>query len=282
MNEQNNHKNFFKTFIVPLIFVGLYLVIQYVGGYTGVLLTQGNLDTVNLAHPALASFLGQAISLLAMIAILVPYLKRRKHNDPATVMTEPMTRDSVLQGILWGFVGIGVMILTNIFLQPYFLALFPTDEAEAATTVVGALPLGLILLNYLNSAILAPIAEELTFRHGVLGALKPQLKTRRFLPYLYSAVLFAATHLDITQVLAPIFLGLLLAHVYVKTRTIGPAIIAHGIINALMGATLLVLPEDLFGMYLLVLSGLALVAVIILMIQGFKNKKSEKLDPELA
>ncbi len=281
MNEKIN-KNFFKTYIVPLIFVGLYIVIQYVGSLVGIVLTQGNLDLENIVNPALTFFIGQFIALVAMIALLIPYLKKRKQREAATVLSEPVSKDKAMLGILWGFVGIGVMIVTNIFLQPLFLSLFPASGADEAAAVVETLPLGLIFLNYLNSAVLAPIAEELTFRHGLLGALKPQQSKRRFGIYLYTALLFAATHLDITQILAPTFLGILLANVYVKTRSIWPAIIAHGVINALMGATLLVLPEAFFGIYLIGMAVLAIVATAVLIFKSHETKKTETLQAELA
>lgn len=282
MNEQNTKRNIFKNIIVPLLLVVLYIAIQFAGSFLGIVLVEGEFITENLENPILATFLGQTIALVAMIAILIPYLKKRQRREPATVMAEPMNKNKVLQGILFGFVGIGIMIVTNVVLQPLFLSLFPAADAEDIDFVIDTLPLGLILLNYLNSAVLAPIAEELTFRHTLLGALKPQNKTRRFLPYLYTALIFAATHMSLSQVLPPTFLGLLLAHVYVTTRSIWPAVIAHGVINALMGATLVLLPEAAVAPYLIGMAVLSVIALIVLIVQRKKNQETALPQAELA
>ena len=88
----------------------------------------------------------------------------------------------------------------------------------------------------LTLGLLAPFAEEVFFRGFLLAALVPSLGSYRAM--VVSSALFAASH-GVVAVMLPLFItGMLLAWLYVKTRSIWPPVAAHVLQNmlALMAA----------------------------------------------
>ena len=119
-----------------------------------------------------------------------------------------------------------------------FQQFFDFDVSEAARSITdrAATP-GDIALVMLGVVVGAPIFEELFFRGFVMQGL-----TRHMTPVkaaLLSSVLFALAHVrPVTY--APIFLiGLVLAFVFLKTRSLPLAMAAHAIYNAIVVAVTL-------------------------------------------
>lgn len=81
-------------------------------------------------------------------------------------------------------------------------------------------------------AIIAPIVEETVFRGLLYGWLRSRLGVAAGV--VLSALIFAAGHGIIMLVPALTVTGLVLAVVYEKSRSLWPAIIVHGTINAAM------------------------------------------------
>lgn len=80
---------------------------------------------------------------------------------------------------------------------------------------------------YAVVCLLAPIAEELVFRGAVLRTLLEWKPAHRWLMITFSALLFAAAHLNPAQLLHPILIGLLLGWMYERTRSVLPGIVYH-------------------------------------------------------
>ena len=85
-------------------------------------------------------------------------------------------------------------------------------------------------LGYLAIVVCAPICEEIVFRGAVIRALmnwKPNWK----LAVVISALLFSIAHLNPAQMPHAFLLGLLLGWVFVRTGSVVPGIIIHGVNN---------------------------------------------------
>jgi len=95
-------------------------------------------------------------------------------------------------------------------------------------------------LDLVTAAAVAPLAEEILFRGLIFGGLAQRLPAAW--AAVLSAGLFAVSHG--VGVAVPIFvLGLGLAYVYWRTRTLWAAIAAHSLVNAVSIALIFVLPR---------------------------------------
>jgi uncharacterized protein len=84
---------------------------------------------------------------------------------------------------------------------------------------------------FLVLVVVAPVTEELVFRGIVYRGLRKRKSTRA--ATLFSAAMFSILHLDPTQ-MAPVFcLGLVLAHAYERSQSVGPCMLLHAFFNLL-------------------------------------------------
>ena len=80
------------------------------------------------------------------------------------------------------------------------------------------------------TCILAPLLEEMLFRGVMLRAFLLQYPRRQ--AFLYSAAIFGLAHLNIYQFAVGFLLGLLLAWLYERTRSLWPCILLHAAYNS--------------------------------------------------
>lgn len=124
-----------------------------------------------------------------------------------------------------GFLGGGaLMALSSLALPPRWLQAFDLTPLFDRPPLERA---GLALL----AAVLAPVCEEATFRGWLLTTLRTRLPTGAAI--VVSAVLFAATHLDPVRFLALVALACVFGWLAWRAGSLWPAIIAHGVNNAL-------------------------------------------------
>lgn len=98
--------------------------------------------------------------------------------------------------------------------------LIPSEEGSS-----GASPVGWeYLLYFVYSAILAPVAEEIAFRGAALSALSHRGENTAAL---ISALLFAAYHMNLSQVPYTLVLGFFLAVLARRSGSIIPCILIH-------------------------------------------------------
>lgn len=90
-------------------------------------------------------------------------------------------------------------------------------------------PHQLVILLWM-AALLTPVVEEFWYRANLLEALRPRLGDRRAL--VVSALLFSFVHADPGAVLALFGLGLIFGMLYLRTGSLWPGVIAHGLWNA--------------------------------------------------
>ncbi len=91
---------------------------------------------------------------------------------------------------------------------------------------------GELLVALLIGVVLAPLGEEIFFR----GLLFTRLRDRfgLYIALALSSLLFAVVHFDLARLMPLAVGGFGLAWIYQKTRSLYPAVVAHGVWNGLM------------------------------------------------
>lgn len=155
----------------------------------------------------------------------------------------PDTLLNILKGVAYGVpMWLGAAVVSAIVaLIVQAVTGTPVSEEQAVVNLIGALPLPLALL---AAAILAPLAEELFFRGVAFNAWERERGPRWAL--VGSALLFAAVHLldGAFLVFFPILLvGLALAFVYQRTRSLPTVFGMHAAFNAISLLLAFFLPD---------------------------------------
>jgi membrane protease YdiL (CAAX protease family) len=96
-----------------------------------------------------------------------------------------------------------------------------------------------ILLFYLTIAVMAPICEETVFRGFIYGSLRKRFGAA--LAVLSSAMIFGLVHFDKGGIMGLIAIGIVLAYLYERTRSLLPCMITHGLWNGAMFTATLIL-----------------------------------------
>jgi membrane protease YdiL (CAAX protease family) len=152
--------------------------------------------------------------LLAYFAIATPRLVRLSWSElgarkPETTRVIASGRDGLALGLLT-------------------LWLHGTQHGEARWLLAD--PAHLDLVCYLATAlVLGPLTEEIVFRVVLLGALRTYV--REWLAIAISAIIFAAVHFSIHELLPLALLGWMLGVAYTRSRNLWPAIAGHTAYN---------------------------------------------------
>ena len=155
----------------------------------------------------------------------------------------PDTLRNIVKGVAYGVpMWLAATIVSAIVaLVVQALTGTPVSEEQAVVNLIAALPLPLALL---AAAVLAPLAEELFFRGVAFNAWERERGPRWAL--FGSALLFAAVHLldGAFLVFFPILLvGLALAFVYQRTRSLPTVFGMHAAFNAISLLLAFFLPD---------------------------------------
>lgn len=105
--------------------------------------------------------------------------------------------------------------------------LFPLSRAEQA---MFDRMMSNDLATIVSVCVLAPILEEMLFRGIILRSFLLQYTRKR--AFIYSSLVFGAAHLNIYQFTAAFLVGLVLAWVYERTRSLWPCILLHAAGNS--------------------------------------------------
>jgi len=125
------------------------------------------------------------------------------------------------------------------FIAAYFVAVFINLLGEIAISMMGKLivpniPLASNSKEYMTLLFIlagsAGICEEILFRGFIMRAYE---KLGMWPNIIVTAVLFAILHLNIQNILAPFFLGIILGYVVYRTNSIFAGILGHFINNAI-------------------------------------------------
>ncbi len=114
---------------------------------------------------------------------------------------------------------------------------------------------GYLILFLIYVCFLGPILEEIIFRGFILKSMQ---KYGNLTAIIVSSILFSMFHLNLVQFVNPVLMGIVLAFIAIKSKSIVPSIIAHifnnSITFALAGISLLKIPlleSILAGIYIL-------------------------------
>jgi membrane protease YdiL (CAAX protease family) len=178
------------------------------------------------------SLIGSIVILVAIQAglLLVGYLFVYRPNALAALprFPGPDPAGAVRSGLGWGALAwLGSTIVAALVVA-LLEAIGRPPEAEAAERAIAQLDPILVVLAVV---VLAPIAEELFFRGIVFNAWLRE-GGRRW-AYIGSAALFAAVHLSLVTALPIFLLGLALAWVYERRRSLLAPIVMHATVNAI-------------------------------------------------
>ncbi len=124
-------------------------------------------------------------------------------------------------GLIILFYIIYASILTSLGLTP------PGDTVY--TFLLSQRSLVFVALNLFLAAVLAPVLEETVFRGLIYQSLRSKLGP--WPSALLSAALFSALHLDIWGFATRMFLGVVMAYLYEKYRSVYPSMVLHSVNN---------------------------------------------------
>ncbi|MGX1194560.1 CPBP family intramembrane glutamic endopeptidase [Metabacillus sp. SLBN-84] len=133
----------------------------------------------------------------------------------------------------------GIIILCVLFLLAAGAAVMAavsffgvSYENSKTDTLTGDIAPSAILLALVSAAVISPLYEEIFYR----GFLYRWLRTRLGVGagILLSSLIFTAAHYPVTNAMPINFLdGIVFAWAYEKTHSIWPAVIIHGVVNAI-------------------------------------------------
>ncbi len=181
-----------------------------------------------IADPQL--FIGVTVLLQAVLMVLVSLaFIRLKGFASATTLSFKPTRFRL---VLWGAVGVvPVGMIGGLLLWPLVEALpwLISKGLEFLVRLSHFSDLPIYLFYALALSVGPAISEELAFRGVILQGLRSRLGV--FSAVLVTSVLFGVIHIDILQGLGAIVIGLYLGYLTVRSGSIVPAMVAHGVNN---------------------------------------------------
>jgi len=122
---------------------------------------------------------------------------------------------------------IGAMIISDAVIDAFQFTM-PEDFVRLFIGIMEH-PLG-----YIAVGIMAPVAEEIVFRGGILRSLLRVFKGKNhWWAILFSALLFGLVHGNMAQGANALLLGLLLGWLYYRTDSVVPGIVLHWVNNTI-------------------------------------------------
>lgn len=124
---------------------------------------------------------------------------------------------------------------------------------------------GYLIMFLMYVCLIGPILEEIIFRGFILKSMQ---RYGNFTAILVSAILFSMFHLNLVQFINPVLVGIVLAFITIKSKSIFPAMIAHIFNNTIAftatGVSSLKIPvvEGIFGFVYLV-TGISALTIFI-------------------
>lgn len=232
----------FLTFVVLAI---LFVIVQALAlffwldiRFPDVLQAVGRGDVGPLQHLFSPTGLSKVLSPAGFLAIqapttliMVPATIGLAHlwlgaNLPDLGFGRPLRASTALKAAGAGAALFGVSIVLELF-QDKLIGSHPQDVALIIAKHHGLLA---IVLDLLSVAVLAPLFEETLFRGVVFGALVQRMR----LPFAAAAsgLAFGLAHLDRYNFVVLAVVGVGLAYVYYRSRTIWASMVTHGTFNA--------------------------------------------------
>ncbi len=191
--------------------------------------------------------------IFTIIAMLIYSFVRSYKREPF-VMTEKPNAIMVFSTIVIGF---GLLGLVSVYLiaADYIALLFTPLQEDIAQyeqnvdrfghVEAAVVPYWDTILTIISSFMLVPLAEELTFRAGIFGDLKDQMKPA--IAALISAIIFGIFHGVSVHIGYAIICGMVMAMVYYYTRSIWMSYLIHAVFNFAGSAIFTLMDSGMFG-----------------------------------
>lgn len=206
------------TFIIFAILLGLLGLVQLVG-----IDEPENLPTVN---PFIA-FLQEAFLILLVWLFAI---KRYHINWRAFGLRLTSSALSLRLPGLALLIMISATVVYSLMVRASGIDILTPPSLEERGVILGE---GLRQIANIGVIVLwGPFAEEILFRGFILAGLISWLGEVR--AAVISAALFAAAHIEISSMIPIFILGIILAWLYLRTRSLWPPIIAHSLWNILV------------------------------------------------
>lgn len=227
-------KKIVKTFFIMMSFLLVNVIIDVITGAS----IPGFIAQINDGDFLKSSgyiIYGVLCGQLVKLAILYFYIKKRdktfrsKYNRryiSDAKIKDPLT----LVGIGIGTIGFG-QLLTNLIIKAFAGTEILKSSMDLLQNVFNAKGLADGIAILIVAVIGAPLVEELLFRGVLFEEIRKEcsIKTTIFL----TALMFGYYHFNIIQTPNTFFMGLVLAYVYYKTKSIKASIIVHATNNIL-------------------------------------------------
>lgn len=223
--EEN--RNIGKAIVDIVLMVIAFVVIQLVVESATFLVygTVNHVNTAALMQQVAEGKLGELIACTTVMSSLI------------TIMVYPRLKWSpidrtYLRSRPWGTL-LWAAILTLGTILPFEwvyeqLQIQMSDSSQALFESVMREPWGYVALG-----VLAPVAEELVFRGGVLRVLLSLFgKKSHWAAIVLSAIVFGGIHMNVAQGVHGFVMGLLLGWLYYRTGSLAPGIIVHWVNNS--------------------------------------------------
>ena len=157
-----------------------------------------------------------------------------------------VSKPDTFSAVSWGVLAIlfvlpVAFLLSNLSVKLLHGIGIAAEPQTAVKMLQTAMPIGQTIVYGFFAIILAPVAEELIFR----GVLYPTFKQNGYprLAIWATAILFAATHVNMMAFIPLTFLALVLTALYEKTENLIAPIVTHSLFNA-VNFYLIVAPAD--------------------------------------
>ena len=205
---------------LAMMFVGMPLFVQILKTFFGF----HALSTVELRILALFAslFINLAVWCIVYCIVCIKYRHSISDLGLSPVNMSYNARHGVIRYLFTLPIIIGAGYIVNAAFGYYGITPELQDVVQWVLDEKSPLILGCLLF---FGIIIAPVVEEIFFRGFLQSALKKSFGGRYAV--IMSAALFSAVHIDIFAFLQIFILGLLLGHLYEKTKTLTASIIVH-------------------------------------------------------
>lgn len=217
------------------------------------------------------------VSCIFILSFVLPIYILKGYLDIHRNKKEEKKNLSIIDILSWVLMALPVMYVCT-----YLVEMLMEKMNINPTMIESALVFdnGLIgrILFFIEIAILPAILEELLFRKVMLNGAK---KHGRIFAIIWTAVMFGMIHMNIPQAVNAMLIGIVFAYVTIKTGTILPAMILHGMNNGaqaliMMNENNIIATNVINHVYI----GLVIIGAIVLGIKLLKNRKEFMLEKE--
>ena len=247
------------------------------GIYYGVRAASGT-DAAGVSHNAILAGYNSIVIYVLILSQIIAFIvfgiwysqqNRGREIRSLTQAVHVKTLESIV------FLGIGLQLLTNLFMQAvYLLAPAALEQYSRLVETVGIGQTNMTSL--LATVILAPVVEEIMFR-GVTMRLARKAGAGFIIANLIQAVAFGIYHLNWIQGVYAMFLGLVLGYMAYRYDSIYPSILLHLAYNfsaTLVGAAAEGIPDSIITQIVIV------VVTVVTIYFGIRFLKEDRMNKE--